>query len=152
MHQYSLAVKLKSKTVIREKAQKHFCTKKLLIKCWWNWHLRSISSTCLCTAFTCALNLYFTNNTMPNFTSTFNWKVCQSFILYTLCCAPSKTSVNLLAQKLLLERWWNWPLRLNFINVLYTAFACADPESVKRYWWLNCIFYAFGIYESKSCP
>ena len=26
---------------------KHFCTKKLLVKCWWNWHLGSISSMCL---------------------------------------------------------------------------------------------------------
>jgi hypothetical protein len=38
---------------------------------------------------------------------------------------------------------------LNFINILHTAFTCADPESVKRYWWLNCIFYAFGIYKHK---
>jgi len=40
---------------------------------------------------------------------------------------------------------------LNFINVLRTAFTLTDPESVKRYLWLNCIFYAFGIYERKSC-
>jgi len=26
-----------------------------------------------------------------------------------------------------------------------------DPKSVKRHWWLNCIFYTFGIYERKSC-
>ncbi len=29
---------------------------------------------------------------------------------------------------------------LNFIKVLRTAFKLADPKSVKRYWWLNCIF------------
>ncbi len=40
---------------------------------------------------------------------------------------------------------------LNFINVLRTAFTLVYPESVKRYQWLNCIFYAFGIYERKSC-
>jgi len=40
---------------------------------------------------------------------------------------------------------------LNFINVLHTAFMSAEPKSVNRYWWLNCIFYAFGIYEHKSC-
>jgi len=40
---------------------------------------------------------------------------------------------------------------LNFINALRTAFTLADPESVKSYWWLNCIFYTFGIYERKSC-
>jgi len=32
---------------------------------------------------------------------------------------------------------------LNFINVLCTAFKRADPESVKRYWWLNCTFLRF---------
>ncbi len=40
---------------------------------------------------------------------------------------------------------------VNFINILRAAFAPVDPESVKRYLWLNCIFYAFGIYERKSC-
>ncbi len=40
---------------------------------------------------------------------------------------------------------------VNFINVLHTAFTLVDPESVKRYWWLNYIFWAFGIYEHKSC-
>jgi len=40
---------------------------------------------------------------------------------------------------------------VNFINVLCTAFALIDPESVKRYWRINCIFCAFGIYERKSC-
>jgi len=27
----------------------------------------------------------------------------------------------------------------------------ADPKSVKRYWWLDCIFYTLGIYKRKSC-
>ncbi len=40
---------------------------------------------------------------------------------------------------------------LNFINILSTAFTLVDPKSVKRHWWLNCIFYTFGIYECKSC-
>jgi len=40
---------------------------------------------------------------------------------------------------------------VNFINILRTAFTLVDPESIKRYWWLNCIFCAFGIYEHKSC-
>jgi len=39
---------------------------------------------------------------------------------------------------------------VNFTNVLRTAFTRADPESIKRYWWCNCIFYAFGIYKRKS--
>jgi len=40
---------------------------------------------------------------------------------------------------------------LNFISVLSTGFTHTDLESLKRYWWLNCIFYAFVIYERKSC-
>ncbi len=31
---------------------------------------------------------------------------------------------------------------------LRAAFTCADSKSVKRYWWLNCMFYAFGIWAS----
>jgi len=31
------------------------------------------------------------------------------------------------------------------------GFTLIDPESVKRHWWLNCIFYAFGVYKRKSC-
>jgi len=42
------------------------------------------------------------------------------------------------------------PTRLLFNQFLCTAFAPTDPKSVKRYWWLNCIFYAFGIYKRKS--
>ncbi len=53
--------------------------------------------------------------------------------------------------------WPMWPAKpkesptpgLNFINVLSTAFAHADPESGKRYWWLNCIFYALRIHERR---
>ncbi len=43
--------------------------------------------------------------------------------------------------------WQDWPPWLNFINVLCTAFTLVDPKSVKRHWWLKCIFYTFGIYE-----
>ncbi len=59
--------------------------------------------------------------------------------------------------------WWNWPeistyaaesvdidewsklyVGLNFIDVLHTAFTLADPESVKRCWWLDCIFFTLS--------
>ncbi len=40
---------------------------------------------------------------------------------------------------------------LNFINVLHTGFTLVDPKRVKRHWWLNSIFYTFGIYKCKSC-
>ncbi len=44
---YSCAKKLQSQIVAREELQKHFCTKKARVKCWWNWYLRvhSISSS-----------------------------------------------------------------------------------------------------------
>ncbi len=38
---------------------------------------------------------------------------------------------------------------LNFTNVLHTAFTLADPESVKRYLWLNCIFNTLGSMRVK---
>jgi hypothetical protein len=41
------------------------------------------------------------------------------------------------------------PPGLNFIVIFCTAFTLSDPKSVKRYWWLKSIFYAFGIYKHK---
>ncbi len=40
--------------------------------------------------------------------------------------------------------------RLNFINVLCTAFTHADPRSVKKDSEVFNLFYAFGIYERES--
>jgi len=40
---------------------------------------------------------------------------------------------------------------VNFINILCTAFALIDPESVKNTVKSSVFFYAFGIYERKSC-
>jgi len=40
---------------------------------------------------------------------------------------------------------------VNFLNVLRTAFALVDPESVKNTVKSSVSFYAFGIYERKSC-
>jgi len=110
----------------------------------WDRDLGSISSTCLCAAFTRvnaqALNFFFTNNTMPNFTSSVSQQLgcdpllgCQNLSFSTIIviygspncvifcivgrqlpnvenhcsmqCA-SKIRVNLLTQKLLIERWW----------------------------------------------
>jgi hypothetical protein len=39
--------------------------------------------------------------------------------------------------------------RLNFSNIIRTASTIANPKSIKRYWWFNCIFYAYGIYKRK---
>ncbi len=41
-----------------------------------------------------------------------------------------------------------WSPRLNFINVLCTAFTLIDP---KRYWQLDLSSYALGSYGRKSC-
>jgi len=40
---------------------------------------------------------------------------------------------------------------VNFINVLHTAFALVDPKSEKNTAESSVSFYAFGIYERKSC-
>ncbi len=39
LYQNSFAKKLRSQTVSRKKLWTHFSAKKLLVKCWWNWHL-----------------------------------------------------------------------------------------------------------------
>ncbi len=105
-------------------------SEKLLVKCWWNWSPEvNLTNNILLTAFT---------HEDPK--SAKKQSSHQSYLLIR----------DLGSQKLLLERWWNWPPRLNFIIVLPTAFTCADPESVKRLTtWL--LFYAFGLRELKSC-
>jgi len=40
---------------------------------------------------------------------------------------------------------------VNFINVIRTAFTLVDPKSVKNTVKSSVSFYAFGIYERKSC-
>jgi len=49
------------------------------------------------------------------------------------------------------ERWKSRRAGVNFINVLHTAFALIDPESVKNTVKSSVSFYTFGIYEHKSC-
>jgi len=39
LHKYSFAKKLQSQTVSRKKLSKTLSYKKLLLRCWWNWHL-----------------------------------------------------------------------------------------------------------------
>jgi len=34
--------------------------------------------------------------------------------------------------------------RIDFRNVLQAAFACVDPKSTKRHWWLDCLFTLLG--------
>jgi len=45
----------------------------------------------------------------------------------------------------------NWQTWAQFHQCSTYSFTLTDPASVKRFWWLNCIFYAFGIYNRKSC-
>jgi len=69
------------------------------------------------------------------------------FVLFSylsVCLFIGNMEVHILAKKN------SFTPGVNFINLLRTAFTHADPKSVKRYWWLNCIFYAFGIYYHKS--
>jgi len=79
------------------------------------------------------------------FTSADPWsvKTVKLLIFFTLSESASVKDVSKTLVKL--------TPGLNFINVLRTAFTLVDPKSVKRHWWPSCIFYAFGIYERKSC-
>jgi len=54
--------------------------------------------------------------------SSFKYKICQKLYVSCLFLIVAFTG-------------------LNFINVLHAAFTLADPKSVKRYWWLNWIFF-----------
>ena len=69
---------------------------------------------------------------------------CFSLVFNTHKKCPSSLKTN---------SFWGKTNRsgLSFINIQCSAFVRADPKSVKIYWWLNCIFYAFRIYELKSC-
>ena len=40
------------------------------------------------------LSFSFTNRIVPNSTSALNWKLCPTFILYALCCAPENQSTG----------------------------------------------------------
>ncbi len=54
-------------------------------------------------------------------------------------------------RSLFVKCWWNWSRPgLNFINVLCTAFALIDPESIKITVKSSVSFYAFGIYKRKA--
>ena len=40
---------------------------------------------------------------------------------------------------------------VNFINILRTAFVLVDPKNIRNTAKSSVSFYAFGIYERKSC-
>ncbi len=54
-------------------------------------------------------------------------------------------------QDVTLQSTVSQPTGVNFINVLCTAFGLVDPKSVKNTAKSSVSFYAFGIYECKSC-
>ncbi len=47
-------------------------------------------------------------------------------------------------------RWRN-PREGNLGSISSTTFTHVDPKSIKTYWWLDCLFYAFGLRARKSC-
>jgi len=65
---------------------------------------------------------------------------------------------DLHVQKLLVECWWNWPLvpicyvclMVNFTNILRADFSHADPNCVKRHWWLDCLIVLLGFAYIKA--
>jgi len=40
---------------------------------------------------------------------------------------------------------------VNFTNIVLAAFMCADPNTVKKDWQIDCNFCPFGICVHKSC-
>ena len=87
-------------------------------------HMGSISSACLHAAFMCcnALVLNFYSSTYLSLNSFISLNLRYTQLLRSILYAK-KSSINLLAQKLLIKWWWNWPqecwvwqkMQLNFI-------------------------------------
>jgi len=105
--QYSFTKKLQTHTVTREKLSKNFCTKMARVKsvkCWWNWHLGSISST----LYEQLLFMQILKAPKKR-----HWS-CQSFLHFR----------DLLMQKLLVEHWWNWPLCSHGIQACIGVYLC----------------------------
>jgi len=117
--------KIQSQTVIRVEVRKILSCKKLSVKCWWNWDHDSSSSTfyeqLLCTQIPKAQK---------------RQSSCQS-----------SGSSGVKASPIILMKFTPG---VNFTNLLSTAFKSAGPKSVKKTVKLS-IFFAFGIYEFKSC-
>ena len=58
-------------------------------------------------------------------------KIYQTFL--------QKGSQHLRSNKFILNTWHQL-FRVNFTNVIRTAFSTRDPKSAKRHWWLDCLF------------
>ncbi len=67
------------------------------------------------------------------------------------CNQKKKLSEALLYDKFACKMLMKLTPGVYFINILCTAFALVDPESVKITVKSSVSFYAFGIYENKSC-
>ncbi len=71
--QYSCLKNYKAKLWLEKSCAKHFSIKKASIKCWWNWHLTSISSTFFCARFSYEFLAKVTRKSCQN-------DVCQKFV------------------------------------------------------------------------
>jgi len=106
-----------------------FSMTKLFVKCWWNWHQGSIWST-----FYEQLLL----RQIPKAQKRQSGQQCRFTLL-------EPTSV-----KALPKMFMKLAPGVNFINILWATFTCADPKNVKKTVWSAMSFYAFGTYEHKS--
>jgi len=100
---------------------KDFRTKNACIKCWWNWYL-------------------FSNVNRDDYFFPF-----RSIVVVELKCSSHLIEEFIARPQHSLRQW----LGEIFINVLWAAFVCADPESAKKNWQLVCLFCAFGICMRK---
>jgi len=103
--------------------------KNLITKCWRNWLQLSIS---------------------PPFISSFFVQKCFMQLLYNYSLALQFFCISKLGKKPVCEMSVKLTTGLNFINVLLTAFTLIDPKSIKRHWWLNCIFTLLGSTRAKA--
>ncbi len=114
LHWYSFTKKLQKQTVSREKMKKLLC-KKLVVRCWWNWHMESVSPNCFCkansyrhTAFGKKIAIQF-HQQLKLQISSLNWcTFCQMCLLKSLAhvlmkSTPGGNFINILRANFLYE-------------------------------------------------
>ncbi len=75
------AKKFKSKLWLDKSCPKHFHTKNLRVKCWWNWNLVSISSTLNVQIFCRFCSFYYVHVTREKLPK---WSLYEKFVHLTL--------------------------------------------------------------------
>jgi len=104
----------------RKKAvAKHFCVKKLLIKCWWDWHVDTTS-----------------DRFHQHFMSSFFVRKCLTRLCFNYWLALYFFGKRIPVQKMLIKCWWYWLLP-SISSTFYVCIFCMKfcaPKITKLKW------------------